>query len=78
MFHFLQDGNLWLCADQAHQIWVSLAEKAAFLADREAGFRWFSKLMGEEQDIDPAINTKFFINNLLQLDPTLLTENGIK
>jgi ubiquitin carboxyl-terminal hydrolase 9/24 len=48
------------------------------LADREAGFRWFSKLMGEEQDIDPAINTKFFINNLLQLDPTLLTENGIK
>jgi len=61
----LKDGNLWLCADQAHQIWVSLAEKAAFLADREAGFRWFSKLMGEEQDIDPAINTKFFINNLL-------------
>jgi len=55
-----------------------LAEKAVFLADREACFRWFSKLMGEEPDIDPSINTKFFVNNLLQLDPTLLTENGIK
>ncbi|XP_050542237.1 probable ubiquitin carboxyl-terminal hydrolase FAF-X isoform X2 [Daktulosphaira vitifoliae] len=74
----LKDGNLWLCAEQAHQVWVSLAEKAVFLADREACFRWFSKLMGEEPDIDPSINTKFFVNNLLQLDPTLLTENGIK
>ncbi|XP_022160014.1 probable ubiquitin carboxyl-terminal hydrolase FAF-X [Myzus persicae] len=74
----LKDGNLWLCAEQAHQVWISLAEKAVFLADREACFRWFSKLMGEEPDIDPSINTKFFVNNLLQLDPTLLTENGIK
>jgi len=34
--------------------------------------------MGEEPDIDPSINTQFFENSLLQLDPTLLTENGIK
>ncbi|VVC40180.1 Hypothetical protein CINCED_3A020619 [Cinara cedri] len=74
----LKDGNLWLCAEQAHQVWISLAEKAVFLADREACFRWFSKLMSDEPDIDPSINTKFFVNNLLQLDPTLLTENGIK
>lgn len=74
----LQDGNLWLCVEQAHRVWITLAEKAVFLADREACFRWFSKLMGEEPDIDPSINTQFFENSLLQLDPTLLTENGIK
>lgn len=34
--------------------------------------------MGEEPDLDPGINKDFFENNILQLDPTLLTENGIK
>jgi len=34
--------------------------------------------MGEEPDLDPAINKTFFEENVLQLDPTLLTENGIK
>lgn len=34
--------------------------------------------MGEEPDLDPAINKDFFENNILLLDPTLLTESGIK
>lgn len=34
--------------------------------------------MGEESDLDPAIYKNFFQNNILQLDPTLLTESGIK
>lgn len=34
--------------------------------------------MGEEPDLDPAINKDFFENNILQFDPTLLTESGIK
>ncbi|PSN47507.1 putative ubiquitin carboxyl-terminal hydrolase FAF-X [Blattella germanica] len=34
--------------------------------------------MGEEPDLDPAINKDFFENNILQLDPTLLTESGMK
>jgi len=34
--------------------------------------------MGDEPDLDPAINKDFFQNNILQLDPTLLTESGIK
>lgn len=34
--------------------------------------------MGDEPDLDPAINKDFFENNILQLDPTLLTESGIK
>ena len=34
--------------------------------------------MGEEPDLDPSINKDFFENNILQLDPTLLTESGIK
>ncbi|XP_075145926.1 ubiquitin carboxyl-terminal hydrolase-like faf isoform X2 [Haematobia irritans] len=74
----LKDGQLWLCADQANQIWHCLAVNAVFPSDREECFRWFGKLMGEEPDLDPGINKDFFINNILQLDPHLLTESGIK
>lgn len=34
--------------------------------------------MGDEPDLDPSINKDFFENNILQLDPILLTESGIK
>ncbi|XP_045433076.1 probable ubiquitin carboxyl-terminal hydrolase FAF-X isoform X7 [Pipistrellus kuhlii] len=74
----LKDGQLWLCAPQAKQIWKCLAENAVYLCDREACFKWYSKLMGDEPDLDPDINKDFFENNVLQLDPSLLTENGIK
>jgi ubiquitin carboxyl-terminal hydrolase 9/24 len=74
----LKDGQLWLCADQAKQIWQCLAVNAAFPSDREECFRWFGKLMGDEPDLDPGINKEFFENNILQLDPQLLTESGIK
>jgi hypothetical protein len=33
--------------------------------------------MGEEPDLDPEITREFFENNILQLDPSLLTENGM-
>ncbi|XP_047040633.1 probable ubiquitin carboxyl-terminal hydrolase FAF-X isoform X3 [Helicoverpa zea] len=71
----LKDGQLWLCAEQ---IWVCLAEKPAHLGDREACFRWFSKLMGEEPDLDPNINLHFFRRNIMTLSPNLLTHAGIK
>lgn len=74
----LKDGQLWLCSDQAKQIWQCLAVNAVFPSDREECFRWFGKLMGEEPDLDPGINKDFFENNILQLDPQLLTESGIK
>ncbi|GAB0088843.1 Probable ubiquitin carboxyl-terminal hydrolase FAF [Sergentomyia squamirostris] len=74
----LKDGQLWLCADQAEQIWNCLAVNAAFPSDREECFRWFGKLMGDEPDLDPGINKDFFEKNLLTLDPQLLTESGIK
>uniref|UniRef100_T1IZS4 ubiquitinyl hydrolase 1 n=1 Tax=Strigamia maritima TaxID=126957 RepID=T1IZS4_STRMM len=74
----LKDGQLWLCAPQAKQIWQCLAENAVYLSDREACFKWFSKLMGDEPDLDPEINRDFFESNILQLDPCLLTENGMK
>lgn len=78
-FRFLlKDGQLWLCAEQAKQIWQCLAENAVFQSDREACFKWFSKLMGDEPDLDPGINKDFFENNILQIDPTLLTESGLK
>ncbi|ELV09214.1 putative ubiquitin carboxyl-terminal hydrolase FAF-Y [Tupaia chinensis] len=34
--------------------------------------------MGDEPDLDPDINKEFFESNVLQLDPSLLTENGMK
>src|SRR5690348_7570471 len=40
----LKDGQLWLCAPQAKQIWSCLAEHAVYLSDREACFKWFSKV----------------------------------
>jgi hypothetical protein len=49
------------------QIWKCLAENAVFVHDREACFKWFSKLMGEEPDLDPEINKDFFENNILQV-----------
>ncbi|EDS40160.1 ubiquitin specific protease 9/faf [Culex quinquefasciatus] len=74
----LKDGQLWLCAEQAKQIWQCLTVNAAFPSDREECFRWFGKLMGDEPDLDPGINKDFFENNLLKLDPVVLTESGIK
>lgn len=74
----LKDGQLWLCADQARQIWSCLAVQAVFGSDRDECFRWFGKLMGEEPDLDPGINRQFFETNFLQLEPQLLSEAGIK
>ncbi|KAK6195512.1 hypothetical protein SNE40_000926 [Patella caerulea] len=73
----LKDGQLWLCEPQARQIWHCLAENAIYFSDREACFKWFAKLMGEEPDLDPEITRDFFEKNILQLDPSLLTEHGM-
>ena len=34
--------------------------------------------MGEDPDLDPDIAKEFFENQILRLDPTLLTENGMR
>lgn len=34
--------------------------------------------MGDEPDLDPEIARSFFEGNILKLDPSLLTENGIR
>ena len=59
------------------QIWACLAENAIYPTDREACFKWFAKLMGEEPDLDPEIFREFFEMNVLQFDASLLTENGM-
>lgn len=74
----LKDGQLWMCAPQAKQIWKCLAENAVYPEDREACFKWFSQLMTEEPDLDPDVNKNFFEQNILQLDPVLVTESGIE
>ena len=52
--------------------WSCLAYKRCHASAR------YSKLMGDEPDLDPDINKDFFENNVLQLEPSLLTENGMK
>lgn len=74
----LKDGQMWLCSPQAKQIWTCLAENAAYPEDREICFKWFSQLMTEEPDLDPDVNREFFEANILQLDPSLVTESGIE
>ena len=34
--------------------------------------------MGDEPDLDPDISRSFFEGNVLNLDPSFLTENGIR
>ncbi len=34
--------------------------------------------MGEEPDLDPEVNREFFEAQILQLDPSLMTESGMK
>ena len=34
--------------------------------------------MGDEPDLDPEISRSFFVFYVLKLDPSLLTENGIR
>ncbi|CAG0917225.1 unnamed protein product [Notodromas monacha] len=73
-----REGQLWLAEPQAQKIWRCLAQEGIFSSDREACFKWFSKLMGDEPDLDPEINRSFFETVILQFDPTLLTESGMK
>lgn len=74
----LRDGHLWLCDQQAKEIWDTLVVNPVFQVDREAGFKWFVKMMGDMADLDPEIQKSFFEQRVLQLDPPLLSEGGMR
>ena len=74
----LKEGRLWLCEPQAIQIWNCLVQRSVYQEDREEAFSWFSQLMADEPDLDPDLNRVFFENQILKLDPVLLTESGIE
>lgn len=74
----LKEGHLWLCEPQAIQIWTCLVQNSVCKEDREEAFSWFSQLMTNESDLDPELNRAFFENQILKLDPVLLTESGIE
>ena len=74
----LKEGHLWLCEPQAIQIWNCLIQNSVYKEDREEAFNWFSQLMTDEPDLDPDLNRAFFENQILKLDPILLTESGIE
>jgi ubiquitin carboxyl-terminal hydrolase 9/24 len=76
--YLLKEGRLWLCSSQAESVWKCLAQNSVFESDRENGFRWFSKLMSEESDLESDMSKNFFENYVTQLDPKLLTDSGIK
>ncbi|XP_008486194.1 probable ubiquitin carboxyl-terminal hydrolase FAF-X, partial [Diaphorina citri] len=69
---------VWLCETQARQIWTALAQEAIFHCDREACFKWFSKLMTDEPDLDPKMMKDFFEKHVLHFEPSQLTESGLK
>ncbi len=64
--------------EQASLVWQCLAENPAYPSDREMCFEWFSKLMGDDPDIDPNVTLPFFQGKILSFDATLLTENGLE
>jgi len=74
----LKEGHLWLCEPQAIQIWNCLVQNSVCKEDREEAFSWFSQLMTDEPDLDPELNRAFFENQILKLDPVLLTQSGIE
>lgn len=60
--YLLKEGQLWLCANQAETIWKCLAQNSVFELDREICFKWFSKLMTDDPDLEPDMNRTFFVN----------------
>lgn len=74
----LNDGKMWLCEPQAEQIWICLGINCVFGVDRDVCFKWFSKVMGDDPDLDPEITKQFFENNVLKIDPSTLNEFGLK
>uniref|UniRef100_A0A8D8QPH5 ubiquitinyl hydrolase 1 n=1 Tax=Cacopsylla melanoneura TaxID=428564 RepID=A0A8D8QPH5_9HEMI len=75
----IKDGQVWLCETQARQIWTALAQEAIFHCDREACFKWFSKLMTDsDPDLDPKMMKDFFEKHILHFEPAQLTESGLK
>ena len=45
--------------------------------EREIGFNWFKHLMGEDSDLDQESILTFFIDKILQLDTSSLTQSAI-
>ena len=75
----LKDGQLWLCLAQAVDIWHCLCESAIHEEDRQCCFRWFSKLIGEDEpDLDPEICQQFFTEKVLHLEARLLCQEGVE
>ena len=85
----LRKGDLWLCDPWATKIWKCLAGNSNTPEEREVCFEWFEEIMGHESgrhldpnclclsnvDLDPNCLRAFFDNNLLKLDPDLITES---
>ena len=76
--YLLKEGQLWLSSVQAETIWKCLAQNSVFESDREICFKWFSKLMTDDSDLEPDMNKTFFVSYITKLEPRLLTDSGIK
>ena len=78
MKYLLKEGALWLLEPQAESVWRCLAQNSIFDCDREFCFKWFSKLMNDDPDLEADMIKKIFEDYITQLDPKLLTDSGIK
>ena len=72
----LKDGQLWLALQQAIQIWIALTEKSVYLEDMEHCFMWFSRLVGDDPDLEGTSSRTLFTQYILDIKPQGLSELG--
>lgn len=72
----LKDGHYYLHSDQLKKIWSTLAEQAVYSQDREQCFRWFADII-DEVGFEPKTSKEFFQNQIMKLEPHLLTNLGM-
>ncbi|KAL3990716.1 Ubiquitin carboxyl-terminal hydrolase family protein [Acanthocheilonema viteae] len=74
--HFLlSDGQLWLMAPQANELWDALIVRSVFDYERTYGFQLFGT-MQDQEDIDPKALDQLFTSRILKLPVELLNEEG--
>ena len=77
--YLLKEGQLWLSSRQVETVWRCLAQHSIYKNDREMCFKWLVRLMSDaEADLEPETIHSFYVNYVIKLDPSLLTDSGIQ
>ena len=74
--YILTEAQLYFCYNDAEKIWDDLVSSPD-LRERELGFHWFRHLMGEESDMDAESILSFFMDKILHLETSTLSQPAI-